>query len=146
MAMKRSFSQAESSSSGSGTITLQPQTPSTSQVNTIPPLKLRIKQQSIVQEVTVSLYEASNVKETLQFLLRFHHQLRLVDLSSEECEQVIRHLKDLIRKESDHLVRAKAIELIKEICYLPSSNKTQCVEEIFDCLHKESKFLNTYYL
>jgi len=139
--MKRSFSQAESSSSGSATITFPPQTSSTSQINTIPPLKLRIKQQSIVQELTVSLYESSNVKETLQFLLHFHHQLRLVDFTSEECEQVIRHLKDLIRKESDHLVRAKAIELIKEICYLPSSNKMQCVEEIFDCLHKESNHI-----
>lgn len=149
--MKRRFQQADVSTSSSTTLVLPATVQPLPQVNTLPPLKLRIKQQSIVQELTVFIYEASNAMEILKFLLHFHHQLRTVDLNSEECEQISRHLKDLVRKESDHLVRAKAIELISEVCYLPAANKNQCTEEIFECLHKESEYksnllqFNSYY-
>ena len=136
--MKRRFQQVDGSSSAA-TVVLPTTTNQTQQVNTLPPLKLRIKQQNLVQEFSVFIYEATtSPTEMLKFLLHFHHQLRMVDLNSDECEQISRHLKDLVRRESDHLVRAKAVELISEVCHLPNSNKNQCIEEIFECLHKES--------
>ena len=147
--MKRRH-QIDGSNSSAVYTEVLPITTQTQQVNTLPPLKLRIKQQNIVQEFSVFIYETTtSPREILKFLLHFHHQLRMVDLNSDECEQISRHLKDLVRRESDHLVRAKAVELISEVCYLPSSNKNQCIEDIFECLHKESKkkiFLLSFFL
>ena len=147
--MKRRHHQVDGSSSSAAPTEVLPITNQPQQVNTLPPLKLRIKQQNIVQEFSVFIYEsATSPREILKFLLHFHHQLRMVDLNSDECEQISRHLKDLARRESDYLVRAKAVELISEVCYLPSSNKNQCIEEIFECLHKESmyKFIFQFYI
>jgi hypothetical protein len=142
--MKRSIRQVDQTAGGgSETLLVTPETSSSQVVATAPPLKLRIKQQqhqhqSIVQELTVGLYEAAtDVRGMLHCLLHFSHQLRLVDLTPDECELIARQLKDLVRKESDNVIRTKAVELIGEICCLPSSNKSQCVEEIVDCLHKE---------
>lgn len=104
-----------------------------------PPLKLRIKHQSVVQKLTVDIYEAGNVREKLCSLLHFSHQLRLIHVRGEECEQLLRLLKDIVKKESDHLLRSKAIELMGDVCCIPGANKIQCIEEILDSLHKESK-------
>ena len=104
-----------------------------------PPLKLRIKHQTLTQKLTIDIYEAKNTKDKLKNLLRFARQLRLHEISTDECEQLIRLFKELIKKESDHMVRVKSVELLSEICRVPGANKLQIVEEILDSLHKESK-------
>ena len=97
--MKRSHVDQASAGGGSETILVTPyQEPSSSSqvVTTAPPLKLRVKQQqhqqqSIVQELTVGLYEAAaDVRAMLHCLLHFSHQLRLVDLTDDECELIAR--------------------------------------------------------
>lgn len=107
-----------------------------------PPLKLRIKHQSIIQKLTVDIYEANNVREKLCSLLHFSHQLQLIHIRGEECEQLMRLLKDIVKKEADYLLRSKAIELMGDVCSIPGANKIQCIEDILDSLHKESKKLN----
>lgn len=102
-----------------------------------PPLKLRIKHQTIIQKLTIDIYESKNAKEKLKYLLMFYRQLRLTQVTPEECEQLMRLFKELAKKESDHALRAKAVELMGEVCRIPGANKLLIVEEILDSLHKE---------
>jgi len=103
-----------------------------------PPLKLRIKHQTIAQRLIIDIYEAKNTKVKLRNLLAFSRQLRLTQISVEESEQLLRLFKDLVKKESDYSLRAKSVELMGEVCRVPGGNKLQIVEEILDSLHKES--------
>jgi len=111
--------------------------PSAANFNTPPPLKLRIKHQSLAQKLTVDIYEAKTSKDILVNLLKFSRQLKLSQIHSEECEYIIRFLKELIKKESDILIKSKCIEIMGEICLIPHANKHQIIEDIVDALHKE---------
>lgn len=104
---------------------------------TPPPLKLRIKYQSIAQKLTVDIYEAKNAKEKLKHLLNFAKYLKFVNISYEDSELLIRLFKDLVKKETDNLLRAKSVQLMGEVCQYPGANKLQIAEEILDSLHKE---------
>ena len=137
MATKRSASRHGESS---GSLTIQESVPEPAQHIAPPPLKLRIKHQTLTQKLTVDLYDAQSNKEKLIKLMKFATQLKFTPIPSEEYEQIIRFLKDLMKKESDILIKCKSVEIMGEICQTPRANKHQIVEDILDSLHKESKY------
>ena len=108
--------------------------------STPPPLKLRIKHQTPSQKLSLDIYESKNEKEKHYTLLQFSKSLRLSGITSEECEQLMRLFKELVKREPDHMLRSKAVELMTELCGITGSNKMQIVEDILECLHKECKF------
>lgn len=108
---------------------------------TPPPLKLRIKYQSITQKLTIDIYEAKNPKEKLKNLLNFAYHLKYHSVNGEDSELLIRLFKDLVKKETDQLLRTKAVQLMGEICQFPGANKLQIAEDILDSLHKENSHL-----
>ena len=125
----------------SGSLTIQESVvPESSQHITPPPLKLRIKHQTLTQKLTVDLYDAHSNKEKLIKLMKFASQLKFTPIPNEEYEHIIRFLKDLMKKESDILIKCKSVEIMGEICQTPRANKHQIVEDILDSLHKESKY------
>ncbi|XP_065645057.1 integrator complex subunit 4 isoform X2 [Hydra vulgaris] len=105
--------------------------------STPPPLKLRIKHQTLSQKLSLDIYESKSDKDKYCTLLNFSKSLRLTGITADECEQLMRLFKELVKREPDHMLRAKVIELMAILCGIIGSNKMQIVEDILECLHKE---------
>ena len=109
----------------------------------IPPLKLRVKETkyslTLGQKFNHEIAEARDPTEKLRAILRLSENFPL-DVNLEEAEQFLRTLTEIIKKESDPLLKGKACYTLREILKVPGLNKLMAADEMFEILQKEGLF------
>ena len=106
----------------------------------IPPLKLRIKEtlsstsHHMVADISNSLRQ--NDRLTALFQLS---EAPISAFSAEDGEQLVRLLKDSLRKEDNHTIRERILLVLKDILKIPNLNRLVGIDDLIDPAQKESK-------
>ena len=114
-------------------------TESKEELNHIPALKLRIKEtlptsQHVVADISNSLRQNDRFTALLQL-----SETPISTFSTEDGEQLVRVLKDSLRKEDNHTIRARILLALKNILKIPNLNRLVGVDDLIDPAQKESK-------
>ena len=106
----------------------------------IPPLKLRIKDvqkdASMIHKLLSELSLNVQQRERLIVLLKLS-EIPISSLSSDDAEQIIRVLKDILRKEESQLIKAKILSVLNEVMKKPSMNRMVSIDDLADLAQKE---------
>jgi len=113
-------------------------TESKEELNHIPTLKLRIKEtlptsHHVVADISNSLRQNDRLTALLHL-----SETPISTFSTEDGEQLVRVLKDSLRKEDNHTVRARILLVLKDILKIPNLNRLVGVDDLIDPAQKES--------
>ena len=104
----------------------------------LPPLKLRIKETLI----STSHHVAAEISNSLRQSDRLTALLRLSEapisaFSIEDGEQLIRVLKDCLRKEDNHVIRGRILLALKDLLKIPNLIRLIGVDDLIEPAQKE---------
>ena len=112
------------------------------ELSSIPPLKLRIKetlQSSTSHHVVADISNSLRQNDRLTALMRLSETPVSV-FSADDGEQLVRVLKDSLRKEDNHIIRGRILLVLKDILKIPNLNRLVGVDDLIDPAQKESKY------
>lgn len=112
----------------------------------IPPLKLRIKE-TVVSSGHYLVADISNSLRQSDKRLCASLKLSGVPISSlsvEDGEQLIKVLKESLKKEDQHIVRERILLNLRDLLKIPNLNKLINIDELIEPAQKEGKIMSQF--